>query len=225
MVRVLASCFVHLAAAADEDCVPQYSPFPRSCVDCSAGVNPQYVPAEVSKLWGVWYTIASETNAHDPNLVCTQLNFAPKNADDLYSDVEYLASYNKGGSPSGEHVDAAGLFTPTSDDFTVPRQAPYQLEIPVGMGIPAQDFFFVASDGDRHGEGISAVVTYSCPKDGKNSQMFLLSRTPSFASATTRATLEERARAAMSNFDAHDFSLIDQPVACEYSYNSFSALV
>merc|ERR1712032_1250045 len=95
--------------------------------------------------------------------------------------------------------------------------------IPVGMGVPAQDFFFVASDGDMNGEGISAVVTYSCPKDGKNSQMFLLSRTPEFVSSGTRATLEARARAAMSNFDSHDFSLVDQPAACQYEYGPSAA--
>merc|ERR1719410_16209 len=99
MSLAFVSSFVVMVAS--DDCVPQYKPFPRSCVDCSAKVTPQFVPVNVSKLWGVWYTVASEANAHDPDFVCTQLNFAPRDASNLFTEVDYLSSFNKGGQPTG----------------------------------------------------------------------------------------------------------------------------
>lgn len=161
---------------ADETCVPQAIPYPISCVDCATSLNPQNLPLDqnknidVSKLWGTWFTIASEYNATDRTStanVCTQLVFSPKDPYNNLTDLSYLAAYNKNQEPWGPSAAAQALLSPTSTDFPL-GSPPYQFHIPVSNP-QTQDFFFAATDGDENGDGITAVVTYVCPKDGKNS--------------------------------------------------------
>jgi len=171
---------------------------------------------------GDWYTMRSEQGITRTDRLCTQLYFKPLDETNTTTDLDYLASWNDGGSPASGHGTAQGLFKPTSD-VSVPGQAPYQLYIPApqflppGVDIPPNDFFFVASDGDADGNGVTAVVTYACPKDGRNSQMFVLSREPALSTATEQV-LKARARNAMSNFDEHRFHVVDHPAECKYDY-------
>lgn len=208
-----------LFGALDEECIPSVGPPPVSCVDCSAFMEPQNVPSDLSKMWGVWHTVRSEDGITLPDRICTQLNFKALDATNMSTDVDYLAFWNDGGSAASEGSRAQGLFKATGQSSTT-GQAPYQLYIPApqflppGVEIPPNDFFFVASDGDEEGNDASAVVTYACPQDGRNSQMFMLSREP-VLSASTEELLKTRARKAMSNFDAHSFHVVDHPAACQ----------
>lgn len=96
--------------------------------------------------------------------------------------------------------------------------APYILEVPAGSGITS-NFYFLATDGDSVGNGITAVVTYSCPDSGTDSQMFMLSRKPYFVHPTTFETLAAKANAAVNNFDKHAFTLVKQmPGWCDYPF-------
>merc|ERR1711943_81428 len=75
-------------------------------------------------------------------------------------------------------------------------------------------------DGDADGNGITAMVTLSCPHAAQafsGSQAFVLSRTPS-VDAKTMKTLMERAKAAIPNFSEYSFHVPTQTQQCQYKW-------
>merc|ERR1712107_725232 len=86
----------------DKECTPSVGPPPVSCVDCSAFVDPQHIPNDLSKMWGVWHTMRSEDRITLPDRICTQLYFKPLDSTNTTTDVDYLAFWNDGGSPTSE---------------------------------------------------------------------------------------------------------------------------
>ena len=212
-----------VGARADDNatCVPQYSPYPISCVDCSGPKTPVNVPFDdITKLWGVWHVIGSEYSCTDTSgtaNVCTQLNFSPNDPSDITTDLAYLSHYNKDNQPYGKPTDAVGAFYPKGSDFSA-EQAPYRLEIPAGSGIMS-DFYFLATDGDSNGDGINTMVTFACPDTGTDSQMFILSRKPYLVAPTTFDTISALAAQSITNFDDHQFTLVKQmPGWCNYTF-------
>ena len=72
---ILALVLTTASAMPEKACKPQSSPFPISCIDCKGKVTPQNVPFDdISKLWGVWYTVGSEKNVAIPDSSCIQGN-------------------------------------------------------------------------------------------------------------------------------------------------------
>merc|ERR1711943_117097 len=75
-------------------------------------------------------------------------------------------------------------------------------------------------DGDADGNGITAMVTLSCPHAAQafsGSQAFVLSRTPS-VDAKTMKTLMDRAKAAIPNFSEYSFHVPTQTQQCQYKW-------
>ena len=128
------------------------------------------------------------------------------------------ASYNKGNQPYGTQTNAAGAFYTTGSTFSADAP-PYMLEVPAGSGY-MNPFYFAATNGDTHGNGITALVTYVCPEDGKNSQMFFLSRKPYFYGGATFESMSALAAQALSNFGEHGFTLPKQMMGwCPYAFS------
>ena len=204
-------------------CKPQYAPFPVSCVDCKGKITPQNVPFhDISKLWGVWYTVQSEKNCAIPHSSCTQVNLHAQNPANVTTKLDYEGFFCKGDPTNSSNcMTAVGDITPTTGTFSA-DQPPYQLRIVEQVPFTT-DFYFAATDGDASGNGITAMVTLSCPHAAQafsGSQAFILSRTP-VVTKETMATLMERAKLAIPNFSEHSFHApVQLPDKCHYKWPS-----
>jgi len=202
-------------------CKPQYQPFPISCINCKGKVKPQNVPLDdISKLWGVWYTVGTEKNVAIPDASCVQVNLHPRDENNIHTTLDYEGHFCHG-NPSASTTKcstAIGDITPTGGSFSA-DQPPYQLKIVEQLPFTT-DFYFAATDGDADGNGITAMVTLSCPHAAQafsGSQAFVLSRTPS-VDAKTMKTLMERAKAAIPNFSEYSFHVPTQTQQCQYKW-------
>jgi len=218
----LALVLATASAMPQKACKPQWSPFPISCIDCKGKVAPQNVPFhDISKLWGVWYTVGSEKNVAIPHSSCIQINLHAHDAKNATTKLDYEAFFCKT-DPSNSTtkcMSAVGDITPTSESFS-PDHPPYQLRIVEQVPFTT-DFYFAATDGDASGNGITAMVTLSCPHAAQafsGSQAFILSRTPQ-VTAKTMATLMARAKAAIPNFSEHAFNHpVQNKEQCHYKW-------
>ena len=128
---ILALVLATASAMPEKACKPQSSPFPISCIDCKGKVAPQNVPFDdISKLWGVWYTIGSEKNVAIPDASCIQVNLHAHDATNATTKLDYEGFFCKG-QPSNSTTTcttAVGDITPTSGSFA-PDPPPDQLRI------------------------------------------------------------------------------------------------
>merc|ERR1711939_380960 len=229
-MRALFLALVLAAASAmpEKACKPQSSPFPISCIDCKGKVVPQNVPFHnISKLWGVWYTVGSEKNVAIPDSSCIQVNLHAHETTNPTTKLDYEGFFCKG-QPSNSTTTcttAVGDITPTSGSFS-PDHPPYQLRIVEQVPFTT-DFYFAVTDGDASGDGITAMVTLSCPHATQafsGSQAFILSRTPQI-STETMATLMARAKAAIPNFSEHAFHApVQNKDQCHYKWATKQSL-
>jgi hypothetical protein len=54
-----------------------------SGITCPTQIDPIGIPADVSQLWGTWYTIAGPLSVTNISLVCPQVVFQPDNPSNM----------------------------------------------------------------------------------------------------------------------------------------------
>jgi len=204
--------------------------FPNTQVQCASSVTPQNVPlgAGVAELFGTWYTIAIPVNATEPgngyvDNVCTQVIIQPDNPSKPTEKANYIGSYNEL-QPRGRPKEAVGELLPLDLDGGV-DPALYNLQLSANGFVFSDGLFWVAAAaGD--GTTTSAMVTYTCPKEGAaimdNAQIFFLSRQPYLVPPVTYDSLANLARRALGaeSFDAFGELLMvpQQQGWCDYRY-------
>jgi hypothetical protein len=198
---------------------------PNTEVACSTFVATQNVDLTMPELYyDTWYTIAIPANSSSGDNVCTQLDLRPQVRSDPDTVIDYFSNYQFR-EPRGAPTYATGFFEPI--DATSPfldLHPPYRLQLfftlPDGerFVFGDGDFWVLAAAGD--GSTTSAIVTYTCPRDGSdNAQIFFLSRQPYFVPPVTFDVLDNLARQAISNYDEFEMLQVPHQLGwCDYDY-------
>merc|ERR1711871_326569 len=195
---------------------------PNTMIPC-AWVKSVDVPLQPDLYVGTWYTIGVATKAWQRNNECTQVVINEKAGS---TDRSYTGAFSKTttnqATPNVNWTQAnAELLAADLDTFN----PPYKLQFPY-PGVPANDFYIAATDGDGTPSGISAIVTYVCPPGVNNSQMFYLSRMPYFVPPVTADRLAAKAAQAISNAPDIQMDLVAQGQGwCNYPYTTTFAAV
>ena len=174
------------------------------------------VPSRPELYIGTWYTIGVASKAWNRDHICTQVIIGEQAGS---TDRAYTGSTNAiNATQTTPNVNAteahATLITADLNTFN----PPYKLKFPF-PGVPANDFYIAATDGDGTPEGITAIVTYVCAPGMNNSQLFYLSRAPYLMAPVTAGRLAAKAGAAIGNFADIQMDLVSQAQGwCDYKY-------